>query len=309
MKPRAHYSDPQGVRAASGADEEAFDVLYLSPEQFCRAPQVGTPCRMTWGELTAYLSRPTTGDPIAFPNPDDAKRQAGAWSPCLYRDNHRAKDKIVRAWAITFDIDGGGDVDRASEAFGAFRKIVHSTYKSRPDAPRCRVVLPLTEACSDVALYERAHAAGRRALRERGFIVDEGAKDASRLNFAPMVHPGQTFGFRATDGVAFDVKKFAAAMPPPPKPKPPPKPEHRDRYVQGALRRASDAVSAAGVGDRHHALAREAYSLARHELGLSLEQIELVLLGAFVSAAGEHRRREGQRTIADAFHAARKAGA
>jgi hypothetical protein len=106
-----------------------------------------------------------------------------------------------------------------------------------------------------------------------------------------------------------DVARFAATLPPPKPPKPPPRPEHRDRYVQGALQRAAVAVSASSVGDRHHALSREAYSLARDALGLSKHQVQGALLEAFVGAAGEHRRREGTRTIDDAFDAARRAGA
>jgi hypothetical protein len=283
-----------------------LDIIYLSPEQFARSPQVGTPCRMTWANLAAYLSRPTDGDPVAFPNPDEAKRQAGAWSPCLYKDNRRRKADVVHACAITFDIDGGGDVDRASKAFAAFRKIVHSTYKSTPQAPRCRVVLPLAEPCTDAKLYELAHAAVRRELGARGFIVDEGAKDISRLNFAPMIYPGRTFAFNATDGVPFDVRKFAASVKPPAPTKPAPtNGEHRDAYVQAALRRAADAVAGASVGDRHHLLSKEAYTLARPDLGLSLSQITSALLGAFVSRAGEARMLEGARTIKDAFFAAR----
>ncbi len=287
-------------------DAADLDILYLSPEQFARSPQVGTPCRMTWANLVAYLSRPTEGDPVAYPNPDDAKRQAGAWSPCLYKDNRRRKADVVHASAITFDIDGGGDVERAAKAFSAFRRIVHSSYKSTTEAPRCRVVLPLVEPCTDPKLYEFAHAAIRRELARRAFIVDEGAKDISRLNFAPMVYPGRTFAFIAADGVAFDVRKFAASVKPPAPPKPPPAvAEHRDKYTQGALRKAAEAVYAANVGDRHHLLSKEAFTLARPELGLSLSQVTSALLGPFVARAGEARMLEGARTIKDAFHAAR----
>jgi hypothetical protein len=207
--------------------------------------------------------------------------------------------------AITFDIDGGGDVDRASEAFAAFRKIVHSTYKSTSEAPRCRVVLPLAAACTSLRDYERAHGVVRKELTQRGFIVDEGAKDISRLNYAPMVYPGRAFAFRSSTGAAFDIDKFSAAAPPPPKPKPPPKPEHRNAYIQAALRRSSNALFAANVGDRHHLLSKEAFTLSRPELGLSLDEVRGAVLEAFVARAGESRRREAERTIADAFKAAR----
>jgi hypothetical protein len=56
-------------------------------------------------------------------------------------------------------------------------------------------------------------------------------------------------------------------------------------------------------GSRHYFLSREAFALARFDL--SEAEIQGVLLPAFVASAGEHRQREGERTIRDAVFARR----
>lgn len=290
--------------------EPEIDVLVLSPEQFARAPQVGTPERMTWPALLARLARATMGDPD-LPD-DEAKRGAGSWSPCFYRGNARAKKNVISCWAITFDIDVGGDVDRACRAFDRFQKIVHSTYKSTPEAPRCRVVLPLAAPCADPAQYEAAHALMRRELGRRGLTCDDGAKDISRLNFWPMVRPGREFHVRSTDGAPFDLAGFARAAEADTvrrraaaQPDRTTAPSERPAYVRASLQRAAGAILLAVDGDRHHQLAREAFTLARPALGLSFAEVRGALLEAFVLRAGESRRVEGERTIRDAYRAAR----
>jgi hypothetical protein len=77
--------------------------------------------------------------------------------------------------------------------------------------------------------------------------------------------------------------------------------------VSAAINRARANVAGAAEGGRHGAVLREAYSLAR--LDLSESQITDALLDAFVCAAGESRRREGERAIHDAIAARAKKGA
>ena len=70
---------------------------------------------MTWSELARYLSRPTVGE---------AKDEAGAWSPALYRANVRRKAALVRAHAIVVDVDDAGDV--GGRAVGAGGRGAHA---------------------------------------------------------------------------------------------------------------------------------------------------------------------------------------
>jgi hypothetical protein len=279
--------------------EHEFDVLFISPERFRATPQVGTPRTMTWLELAMYLSRPSLGN---------AKDAAGAWSPALYERNIRRKSALVHACALVVDVDQAGDVDLVAEALADYRALVHETFSSTTDAPRCRLVLPLAQAI-DASTYEAAHKIVRAHLLEVGVIADEGAKDASRVSYAPVRRAGDTYRFRKLEGRPFDARACLAAQPPPPPRSAPrlPASEHRDGYVRAALRYAADAVSSASEGGRHFALSREAYKLARRELGLDEAQIVGALLPAFVAAAGERREWEGLRTIRDAVQARQRA--
>jgi hypothetical protein len=270
--------------------EPAIDLLTVSPESFRSKPQIGTATRPTFAELGACLARPLIGD---------AKDCAGAYSPALYTDNVRRKPNLVKIWAMVVDIDQGGDVDRVVQLVGRYRAIVHSTFSSTEADPRCRVLILLAEAV-DAATYEAAHKVVRAHLTRTGAVADEGAKDASRVSYWPVVRPGASFRCVEVDGVTLDARAVIAAQPPP-APKSAPRlvaPEHRDVYIQAALRKAADAVASASKGERHYVLCKEAYSLKR--LDLSEGEIASVLVPAFVACTDESRRREGERTVADA---------
>jgi hypothetical protein len=278
--------------------EIEIDVLYVAPDRFERQPQVGVPCRMTWRQLEFYLSRPTWGE---------SKSEAGAWSPALYTDNIRRKANLVRVHALVIDIDEGGDVDLVAEEIQPFRCIVHESFSSTNDSPRCRAVIAFAEPV-DARTYEATHKLIRAHQRKAGFGPDEGAKDASRLSYSPVRRPGSGYRFRSVDGRPLDAKRVLAAQPPPAPPRPgpqPPSPEHADAYLRGALERAAQAIAGATPGERHYYVSREAYSLAR--LGLSEAEIEAALLPAAVASMGPGREREAARTIRDAIRARRGA--
>ena len=265
-----------------------LDLLFVPADMFLRIPQVGRPHRMTFAQLAENLSKPVEGD---------KKDVAGAYSPALYRDNVRRKSNLVHVCCLVIDIDEGNvDPARLAELFAKRRAVVHSTFSSAPDARRSRIIVELERAI-DGATYDKLHAWYRARLSKVGVVADIGAKDASRLSYLPVVKPGQKQVTIQLHGTPLDAKGLVARMPEPP-PRPPPvviPPDHRDKYCQGALRRAVEEVSRAKVGDRHYVLAKEAWGLAR--LDLSEQEIEAALLPVFVANAGESRRAEGLRTI------------
>jgi hypothetical protein len=277
-----------------------LDVLRVSPAQFACKPQVGTHWSCTWRELADFLATPAvarlTGDD------DRDKAQAGAWSPALYGGNVRQQSAIEHVDALVVDIDQGGDVTSVAEVLGRYRAIVHSTFKSRPEAPRCRAVIALAEPM-DVDTYKATHAVVRAHLAALGMIVDRGASDASRLSYAPVVRPGASYDYRANDGEPLDARAVLAAQPTPAPRTARTTSTHADAYLRGALQRAADAVAAASPGERHYTLCREAWSLARLELNEDV--IAGALLPAFLATAGEARRCEGERTIHDGIRARR----
>lgn len=277
----------------SGDIYRSIDLLFISAEQFLRKPQTGSPVTMTWPELADYLSRPSIGD---------AKGDAGGYSPALYRENIRRKANLVHIWALIVDIDGNGDVDRIADELARYDAITHETFSSTNDDPRCRLLIRLAEPI-DWETYERAHGIVRAILkREASAITDDGAKDASRLSYAPVRREGSGYRFRLTSGKPLDARRLIAAQPPPPpRPTVVVQPQHADAYRRGAMRRAAQAISSAAEGARHETLNREAYALAR--LGLSVDEIRGALLPSAVAAMGDARRGEAERTIADAVHA------
>jgi hypothetical protein len=276
-------------------EENPLDVLFVPPWRFRGRPQAGLALHMTWGDLARWLALPTMGE---------AKDEAGAWSPALYREGVRRKAALVHAHAIVVDVDQGGDVERVASVVARYRAIVHSTFSSTPEVPRCRIVLALAVAI-DAPTYEAVHAVIRAHLQAVDIAADEGAKDASRVSYAPVVRPGAEYRFAATHGAPLDAGVVLDAQPPPaPRSAPRPlNPKHAGAYVRGALRRAAGAVAGAIPGARHAALNREAHALAR--LALDEAAIVSALLPAFVAAAGERREHEGRRTIRDAVQARR----
>jgi hypothetical protein len=277
--------------------DRLIDVLFVDPERFRAKPQIGVPCTMTFDELAFYLAKPSVGD---------AKDCAGAWSCALYTENIRRKANLVHVHAIVVDVDENGDVDEVAVLFGRYRSLVLESFTSTDDAPRCRALALLAEPIT-VAEYEEAHRIVRAHLRTQGVVADEGAKDASRLSYAPVRRAGARYRFRLNEGEPLDARAMLRAQPAP-APRvvvPPPAPEHADRYVRGALQRAANAVGSSSPGERHYALSREAFTLAR--LDVPTSEIESALLPAFVAAAGDTRMAEGVRTIRDAVRARRGA--
>ncbi len=300
-------------------DEVVLDVLALPDWRLhpdgdlsrFASRHIGIACGMRWPEFRGYLSRGVPGHPAKYPDPDIAKRAEGGWTGGLYREGWRHHTAFVHTQLLTIDIDAHGEIERAAEAFAPFRKAIHSTYKSSPDAPRCRVVLQLAKPCTDLRTYKRAHGALRERLSSWGYIrpdrahkikgdIDEGASDATRLSYAPMYQPGRAFAFLATDGELLDVDRIPEPPKPPPRPVSPTIRERNpDRYREAALRRAEQEIRSALEGQRHETLFREAAALARPDLGLSDAEIWGALEPAALAVMGEGRRFEIERTLRD----------
>jgi hypothetical protein len=280
-------------RLAEEDDGAEIPILLLTPEAMNRKPQVGRPLAMTWSMLAAYYSRPTIGD---------AKDCVGGLAFGEYRDDVRRKASFLRTRVLSLDFDSRG-VDDVAPALANYPAIVHETYSSEPGAERARAFVKLSDDITEVSVYEELHRIIRAHLRCAGLPPDESAKDCTRLSYSPVRRPGAGYHFRVTRGATLDGRAILAAQPPPPPRTPAPhlRHEHRDRYVAGALRRAAASVANASAGERHGTLCREAFALAR--LSLRETEITTALLPAWVSAAGEARMREAEKTIVDAVRA------
>jgi hypothetical protein len=303
------------------------DVLALPPWRLhpdgdiarFAARHVGVPCKMPWAEFCGYLSRGVAGDPAKYPDPEIAKRAEGGWAGGLYREGWRHHTAFVHTQLLTIDVDGHGDVDRAAAAFAPFVTAIHSTYKSNAEAPRCRVVMLLSEPCTDLREYKRAHRAMCESLYRVGYVrpdkvarvkgdIDEGASDATRLSYAPMHHHAREFRFASTAGAPLEIARIP--LPTPRKIAPiVPRERNADRYREGALRRAEAEVRSALEGQRHEVLFKEAAALARPELGLSEGEILSALFPPAVAVMGQNRAHEARRTILDGIARGRNGAA
>jgi hypothetical protein len=290
-------------------EEREVDVLLVDdPEVYKRErrPMIGRALRVPWWNLRTWLSRPivpymVTGDH------DRDKARAGAWTPARFKGNRKLKANLVHAGALLVDVDEAGDVDRVAAAVARYQAIVHSTYKSTPAAPRCRLVLLLAEPL-DADTYERTWRVVTAHLTARGFGVDPSGKDAGHLGFLPCVRPGAEYRFAVTDGVPIDGRAVIAVQSPPPSPaprRPAPRlsdPKRADAYAHAALRRAAEAVATAGEGTRNDTLNKETYGIARLD-GIDDETIEATMLDAALAAGLAEL--EARRTIASAISAGR----
>lgn len=277
-----------------------IDILFISPADFHKKPQTGTHREMEWEDFCEWLSEPVWGE---------AKDAVGGWSPCLYEDNIRRKANVIHACAVVVDVDYGGDIDAFAKEFEAHDAVLLETFSSTVGAPRCRLVLRLSRPISTHE-HDQIHGAIRARIASSLQVkVDESAKDVSRLSYSPVRRFGSGYGFATCTGSPLDVDRVLSSLPPP---KPIERkalvfhrPTDQSRYVQGAIRRAQENILSAGEGNRHGMLCREAWGLAR--LGLTLAQTRDALGSVALSAMGEARKGEIERTIADCYYARKRA--
>lgn len=128
-----------------------------------------------WGTLVAMLRQHAR-------RPHDGR----AWSPVTFEGNRRSAATVERVFAVGMDVDVDGEPGRVADALRGLAAFVHTTRKHRPEAPRCRAIVPLAQP-TDAEGYKRAWHALAARLERAGVEVDQSAKDASRLWFLPSL--------------------------------------------------------------------------------------------------------------------------
>ncbi len=92
----------------------------------------------TWAKLLGVLTsfRVHTGD----------KKQIPAWSPALYKDGHtRGKAGVQALSCLVLDYDNGTPIEAALDCWGWRPGILHTSYSHTEQAPRFRVIMPLSQ--------------------------------------------------------------------------------------------------------------------------------------------------------------------
>jgi hypothetical protein len=207
---------------------------------------------------------------LATPVSATAKAELPAFALATFLDNYRRKSGTEAVYGSGVDIDGGASLEEVVDAFRDLYGHVYSTPSSTPDAPRFRVLLPYAEPLHNVRDVERVTIAMQRRAPGK---VDGGTKDASRLWFPGWAGAAHFLYVPLTGDLldAVRVSRDESAR------------EERERtarqldrairaarypqqarsgsYGERALARACAEIASATEGDRHRALAREAWSM------------------------------------------------
>jgi hypothetical protein len=267
--------------------EPVVSIVWFRPEDLYQGDDfytfvsggLRTPLSGTWAGLARAMSRSSEGDP--WLRLDLAKRARGAWVSGRYRGTHGRKDlpqEFIGTRLLVADVDSG-DPREVADALAPYRAIVHSTYKHRPDAPRCRAIILLADECTSAKHYNQAEHAVADYLNGKGFRCPAGDSTLGKLAFLPMHQRGISPVFLTTNGQPFDIARVVRAdeerrrLAPPPRTCTGTSQDHA-----GAIRWAEAKVAAASQGERHNTRRDKARWLS--ELGVDANTIRRVCLEA-----------------------------
>jgi putative DNA primase/helicase len=253
-----------------------------------------------WRALTDPVGTLARGTPwCAAPVVVAAREQAPGWSPAVFRDDRRAKDRVLRVTALVFDYDQG--TPRLDAAYRFWRRYachLHPTWRHTPKHHRFRVVVGVSRSMTP-AEHEVVWDAVAAAARAEGHVLDASTRDPSRYWFVPAAPAPAPAAGRGAPGPVVDVDAVLAAArakpktPTTPKRAPPRQAprtgastERATKYTLAALEKACDAVRTAPEGTRNATLNREGYALAGLVASGALDDAAYDALAEAARAAG-----------------------
>lgn len=172
---------------------------------------IGTRVRTTWQAFTERMAHPLIAkDKLTLPG----------FALATFEGNRRAKAGVKSVYCIGFDFDDlCVTFEELCNAFSA-ATVLHTTWSHTSDAPRARAFSLLSRPVSAVE-YEAIWKFIAATMTAAGQAPDGAAKDASRLWFAPAIHPDtwvadpkRGFSHRSIDGSPIDVDVILASIPP-----------------------------------------------------------------------------------------------
>lgn len=137
-----------------------------------RGERVETSWEQFLDELTLMLSGPFL----------DAEHPC--WSAAVFSGNRRGNEQVERVTALVLDYDRDVQPDVLRSVWGNYYGLLHTTRSNTPDAPRCRVILPLARAVSP-SEYAKLWQAATRFSSQHGLRHDDACKDPARLWYMP----------------------------------------------------------------------------------------------------------------------------
>lgn len=185
------------------------------------------------------------------------------WSPARFEPCQRGLENVREVSALCLDYDQCESIETVSDRFSDFYGLVHTTRKHTPEAPRCRVILPLSRAVSRFEFGELW-----KRVRPFAGAVDEAAKDASRFWFLPGPKGDGEYRTVQLDGRPLDADAWLSKADPTLSGMPIRHPERRDlsaveRRASAYLARMPASIEGQGGDDAlwHAALALHGFGL------------------------------------------------
>lgn len=157
--------------------------------------------RLTWKDFSGWL----TQEPREYQD----KAAAGWYIPAEFNPVYRDSENFVARHAITFDfdhvaIDTWGDV---INEWGALAFAMYTTYSHRADAPRFRVVMPLSRPAG----FDEFQAVARRVAADIGIeLIARESFVPAQMMFSPARPLGGHFASHVNEGDWLDVDAVLA---------------------------------------------------------------------------------------------------
>lgn len=149
-------------------------------------------CETTsWGNLFDEFSRV---------RPFLGKERHPGWSAALFENDQRGKDNVQAVTAAVLDYDGGADIAEALASWGGNFGLLHTSKSHTVEAPRFRVVLPLSRP---VSAFEWEILWSRLSEHAKG-APDANAKDSSRFWYEPGIPDDGAFWSTRLEGPMLD---------------------------------------------------------------------------------------------------------
>lgn len=137
------------------------------------------------------------------------KADRGWYIPAQFEPAYRNSENLVARYAITFDfdkvtLDTWGDV---INAWGNVAFAMYTTFSHAPEAPRFRVVMPLSRPAG----YDEFQAVARRIATDVGIeLIARESFVPAQMMFAPARRLGGLFTSHLNEGSALNVDEVLA---------------------------------------------------------------------------------------------------
>jgi hypothetical protein len=167
--------------------------------------QITTAKEYQWAEFAKLLT--------AKPPESQNKAARGWFIPASFADNHRDGGNFKFRDSLTLDFDKVevGAYEKVQAALANFAHAIYTTFSHTPEAPRFRVVVPLSRS---VDLVEFQALARKLAADTFGIeLVARESFSASQMMYMPTVRPSKAGEFKSAvnDAPWLDVDKVLAS--------------------------------------------------------------------------------------------------